>query len=289
MTNASSKNIFTLVFLALVWGSSYVLMKRGLVAFSAVQVSALRIIISAVVLTPFLRKVSKKDLPFLVITAFLGSGIPTFIYPYVIENNLGSSIAGIINSLTPVFTLFFGVLLFKTKTNWVSAIGIAIAFFGASFLIVSGKNLQELNINTFALIAILAPLFYGFSTNILKSKLNHIPALSLTAFTFALLLPFAIWVLFQTDFLFLLKNHENAYSSLGYIAILGVLGTAIALVVFNYLIRETTAIYASSVTFLMPIVVLAWGFYEGENIGIPHLMALLFILIGVYFLNYFKK
>lgn len=263
-------------------------MKRGLVAFSAIQVSALRIIISAVVLIPFLGKVSKKDIPFIAVAAFLGSGLPTFIYPLAITR-VDSSIVGIINSLTPVFTLIFGVILFKNKTNWISILGMAISLIGAGILILKGESISDLSINSFALIAILAPLFYGFSSNILKEKLNHIPALKLTSVTFAMLFPFALVLLLQTNFIDVVKTHPKALSSIGYIAILAVLGTAIALAVFNYLIKHTTAVYASSVTFLMPIIVLFWGVFDGEDIGLIHLVALSLILLGVYILNYLKK
>ncbi|MFT4644527.1 MAG: drug/metabolite transporter (DMT)-like permease, partial [Planctomycetota bacterium] len=152
LTNTNSdatKNFFILIALALIWGSSYILMKRGLVAFSAMQVSALRIIISAIVLSPFLRKVSKKDIPFLVITGFLGSGLPTFIYPIAIAE-VDSSVIGIINSLTPVFTLIFGVLLFKLKTNWLSVLGMFISLLGAGILVLRGESFQNLSINSFA-------------------------------------------------------------------------------------------------------------------------------------------
>ncbi len=285
--SSSTKNLFTLISLALIWGSSYILMKRGLVAFSAIQVSALRIIISALVLAPFLRKVAKEDYLFLAITAFLGSGLPTFIYPLAISR-VDSSVVGIINSLTPVFTLITGLIFFKIKVKWISVLGIFISLFGASLLILKGNSINELHISSFALVAMLAPMFYGFSSNVLKSKLNHIPALRLTAFTFALLLPFAIVILFSTDFLSVMKTHPKAYFSLGYISILAVLGTAFALVVFNFLIKKTTAVYASSVTFLMPVIVLLWGVFDGEDVGVLHIVALSLILFGVYVLNYLK-
>jgi drug/metabolite transporter (DMT)-like permease len=291
LTNTNSdatKNFFILIALALIWGSSYILMKRGLVAFSAMQVSALRIIISAIVLSPFLRKVSKKDIPFLVITGFLGSGLPTFIYPIAIAE-VDSSVIGIINSLTPVFTLIFGVLLFKLKTNWLSVLGMFISLLGAGILVLRGESFQNLSINSFALFAVLAPMFYGLSSNILKSKLNHIQALRLTSFTFVIMLPFALGILFSTDFLEVMNTHPKAYVSLGYISILAVLGTAFALVLFNYLIKRTTAVYAASVTFIMPVIVLLWGVFDGENIGFTHVIALFLILAGVYILNYLKK
>lgn len=288
MISKASKNLLVLIFLALIWGSSYILMKKGLVAFSPVQVAALRIIISALVLLPFLRKIAPKNFIYIVIVAFLGSGLPTFIYPFAITN-IDSSMAGIINSLTPVFTVLFGILLFKTKIKLVQLFGLVISLFGAVLLILLGNENAEMTLNSYALIAVLAPMFYGLSSNVLKSKLTHIPALSLTANTFAILLPFAVVVLFKTDFLVVMKTNTAATASLGFISILAVIGTAMALVIFNFLIKTTSAVYASSVTFLMPIVVLLWGVFDGENIGFIHLLGLFFILVGVYVLNYIKK
>ena len=284
----SIKNLLILIFLAIIWGSSYILMKRGLVAFSAMQVSSLRIIISFLVLSPFLRMLNKKDLPFLLLTAIFGSGLPTYIYPIAIEK-IDSSVVGVINSLTPVFTVIFGLVLFKIKTTWFSILGLIIALIGASLLILKGNNISNLTINSYALLAILAPLLYGFSSNILKFKLSHIPAKQITAFTFALLFPFALAMLLQTNFIEIIKSEPNVIESLAYISILAIVGTALALVVFNYLIKETSAVYASSVTFLMPAVVLLWGVFDNEDIGFIHIIALNLILFGVYVLNYYKK
>lgn len=288
MKTSPTKNLLTLVFLALIWGSSYILMKKGLVAFTPIQVAALRIIISGLVLLPFLRKVAPKNFIYILIVAFLGSGLPTFIYPYAITE-ISSSMAGIINSLTPVFTVLFGILLFKTKVKFIQLIGLSISLFGAILLILLGNENAVLSINSFALIAVLAPVFYGLSSNVLKAKLTHIPALSLTANTFAILLPFALGVLFKTDFIHVMQTHSEANISLFYISILAVVGTAMALVIFNFLIKSTSAVYASSVTFLMPIVVLIWGVFDGEKIGFIHLAGLSLILLGVYILNYLKK
>jgi drug/metabolite transporter (DMT)-like permease len=287
--NVSIKNHITLVFLALIWGSSYVLMKKGLVSFSPLQVAALRILISGIVLLPFLRKIEKKDFLSLTVVALLGSGIPTFIYPLAITR-IDSSVAGIINSLTPVFTMLFGVLLFKTPIRAFQILGLVISLSGAILLVLlSNADKGNFEMNAFALVAILAPMFYGMSSNVLKANLNHIPALRLTASSFFIMLPFALGVLLSTDFVLILKTDKVAYQSLGYIAILAILGTALALVVFNFLIKRTSAVYASSVTFLMPIVVLFWSVLIGEKITWVHVLALLLILIGVYVLNFVKK
>lgn len=287
--NESLKNALTLIFLALIWGSSYILMKKGLEAFSPVQVAALRLIISAIVLTPFLRKIDKKDIKALLLVAFLGTGIPAFLYPLAITQ-IDSSLAGIINSLTPVFTVFFGIIWFGAKMRKIQLIGLLVSLMGALLLILYGKSgLGKVELNAYVLIAVMAPIFYGFSSNILKSKLNHISALPLTAVIFYVLLPPALLMLWQSNFMYAIQTEPKAFVALGYISVLSILGTAIALVFFNVLIKKTSAVYASSVTFLMPIVVLIWGVLAGENIGWIHLIGLSLILIGVYVLNYLRK
>lgn len=264
-------------------------MKKGLVSFSPLQVAALRIFISGFVLLPFLGKIEKKDFLSVIAVALLGSGIPTFIYPLAITK-IDSSVAGIINTLTPVFTMLFGVLLFKTTVRWIQIFGLIISFSGAVLLVLLGTSeTHSIQINSFTLVAIIAPLMYGLSSNVLKANLNHVPALRLTASTFFIMMPFALGVLWFTDFTQILKTDALAFQSLGYITLLATMGTALALVIFNSLIKTTSAIAASSVTFLMPIVVLFWGIVSGENITYVHFLALALILLGVYVLNYLKK
>ncbi|MGB1247595.1 MAG: DMT family transporter [Chitinophagales bacterium] len=283
-------NILLLIVLALIWGSSYFLMKRGLVTFSAMQVAMLRIIFAAIALLPFLPKaiknINRRDLFFALVVGVLGSGIPTYLYPLAITK-IDSSITGIINALTPVFTVLFGWAFFQMKATPVKLLGIGTALFGASLLILQGAD--GIAINQFALIAVLATMCYGFSGNVLKTKLNHVKAAQLTSLTFAMICPVAIAILFTTDFMTVVTTHEQVVPSMIYIAILGVFGTAFALVLFNLLIKRTDALYASSVTFLIPIVALAWGFYDGENIGWAHFVGLAAILVGVYMTNKQKQ
>lgn len=283
-------NVVILLVLALIWGSSYILMKKGLVSFSAVQVSMLRILFAAIALTPFLpaafRNFNKRDLFFAAIVAILGSGIPSYLYPLAITH-VDSGVTGIINTLTPVFTLLFGWFFFKTQAGAAKVLGLVIALAGAVILILfqpaqSGASFEP---NGYALAAVLATVCYGFSSNVLKSKLNHINALELTSLTFALIAPIAAFILFSTNFTDVLHEDKLALPSIGFIAILGVIGTAFALVLFNFLIKRTDALYASSVTFLMPIVAISWGILDGEKITFLHMMGLFCIFVGLYFMN----
>jgi drug/metabolite transporter (DMT)-like permease len=282
-------NILLLIVLTIIWGSSYILMKKGLVAFSALQVSMLRIMFASLALLPFLPKAlknaSRRDIGYALIIAVLGSGIPSYLYPLSITK-IDSGVAGIVNTLTPVFTMFFGWLFFKSTATFTKILGLSLALAGAGFLILFNNGMgQSFTINWYALAAVLATICYGFSSNVLKAKLNHVNPAQLTALTFFIIGPIAFGILLTTDFIDVIQNEPQAIYSMGYIVMLGVIGTGIALVLFNYLIKRTDALYASSVTFLMPVVAIFWGIMDNEPIGIIHLIGLICILGGVTLMN----
>ena len=292
MKKILSVNILLLIILAFIWGSSYILMKRGLDSFSAVQVSMLRIIFAFLALVPFLPKAiqtfNKTDVKNAFVIAIIGSGIPSYLYPLAITH-VDSSVTGIINTLTPLFTMLFGWAFFQFKPTLAKIIGLMVALVGAGMLVVKGGSQMQVSIDFYALMAVLATVCYGFSSNILKAKLNHVKAAPLTALTFAIIGPLALIILFSTNFLQVLQSHPKAFMSLFYIGFLGVIGTALALVLFNFLIKRTDALYASSVTFLMPIVAMFWGFMDNEQLGLTHVMGFILVLLGVFLTNKYQS
>jgi drug/metabolite transporter (DMT)-like permease len=292
MKKILSVNILLLIILAFIWGSSYILMKRGLDSFSAVQVSMLRIIFAFLALVPFLPKAiqtfNKTDVKYAFVIAIIGSGIPSYLYPLAITH-VDSSVTGIINTLTPLFTMLFGWAFFQFKPTLAKIIGLMVALVGAGMLVVKGGSQMQVSIDFYALMAVLATVCYGFSSNILKAKLNHVKAAPLTALTFAIIGPLALIILFSTNFLQVLQSHPKAFMSLFYIGFLGVIGTALALVLFNFLIKRTDALYASSVTFLMPIVAMFWGFMDNEQLGLTHVMGFILVLLGVFLTNKYQS
>ena len=264
MRKLLSVNIALLVALAFIWGSSYILMKRGLDSFSAIQVSMLRILFAALVLIPFLPKAlksfSKQEVKYALVVALLGSGIPSYLYPLAITH-VDSSLTGIINTLTPLFTMLFGWAFFQFKPTLAKIIGLIIALVGVALLVVKPGTNKLFTLDFYSLIAVLATVCYGFSSNVLKAKLGHVKAAPLTGLTFALIGPIALVILLSTNFIEVLQSDPKALMSLMYVAILGMVGTAFALVLFNYLIQRTDALYAASVTFLMPIIAMFWGYW----------------------------
>ena len=260
-----------------------------MVVYSSSEVGALRIFIAFLVLTPLIFKHVKKE-HFKYWPAFLGMGmlgnfIPAFLFTKA-ETVISSSLAGMLNSLTPLFTLLFGVLLFKAKTKTLNVIGILIGFIGAIGLLVTGKSEDMGNNLSFGLYVVIATISYAMSVNIIKRFLNEGPAVSATVWALMFIGPVAgIYLFTATDFTADLQNHPEAYSSLGYISILAIFGTAISVIIFNILIRNTNALFASSVTYLIPIVAMIWGIFDGEAVLLQHFIWIVVILLGVYLVN----
>jgi drug/metabolite transporter (DMT)-like permease len=277
-----------LLALALVWGSSFILMKRGLESFTSQQVAALRMFIAFIFLLPLAYRHLKKEhlvhwKGFLA-TGLLGNFIPAFLFTEA-ETGISSALTGMLNSLTPLFTLILGVMLFQAKTKWLNVLGVIIGFVGAIGLLTVGKS-EEMNNNMlFGLYVVIATICYGLSVNIIKKWLNGVNSVTITVWAFVMVGPPAGVYLFTTDFLDRLQTQPQAWQSLGYIVILAVFGTALSVIVFNVLIKMTNALFASSVTYLIPIVAIGWGFFDGEGIEMLHFIWIGLILLGVYLVN----
>lgn len=275
---------FTMAFLSLIWGSSFILMKRGLVSFSAEEVAAYRIFIVFVSLVPFsfkfLKNLKGKQAFILFLTGIFGSAFPYFFFVKA-QTQIDSSLSGILNSLTPLFTLLFAYFFFKQRFRTFSIIGVLLGLIGASGLIYFSGNESLSGISYYAILPIVASASYGLNVNLIKMYLQHLSSIEITGLSFMTIGPFTgLYLFLGTDFIPHLTSSEQGWTSLGYITILGVVGTAVAVWIFNMLIKETSALFASSVTYLIPIVAIAWGVLDHENINIYQ-----FIFTGVIFLG----
>ena len=282
----SIKNYVVLILLAVIWGSSFILMKRGLDVYSYTQVAALRLFIAFLSLTPFLLRavkvVQKKHIIPIVVMALFGNGIPAFLFTKA-QTQLDSSLVGILNSLVPLFTLLLGVYFFKTKPTKTNIVGIIIGLCGAVFLTYS-TIAEGVEINNYVFLVILATVMYAISINVIKKYLQDLDALSISSLAFLVIGPVSAVYIFNTDFL-ALSVTERGVEALLYIALLAVVGTSLAVVIFNQLISRSSAIFASSVTYLIPIVAIFWGVFDGEKVTIIHLLSVVIILSGVYLVN----
>lgn len=280
-----------LIALAFIWGSSFILMKQGLKVFSSYQVAAMRMFISFVVLLPLIirniKKITINNIKSLLIVAFIGNAFPAFLFT-IAQKHIDSSLAGILNSLTPLFTLFIGVILYKAKTGFLNIIGILIALIGSVGLFIHDiGNFFEGN-NVYALLIVLATLFYGFNINEVKEKLHDLDgiAISAIAFLFAGSLS-GIYLLFSG----IEENFANpdALESFSYIAILAIFSSAIAVIAINILIKYTSSIFAASVTYIIPVFAIFWGIMDGELLKTTDIISIVVILAGIYLINKPKK
>jgi len=281
--------------LAFIWGSSFILMNRAMfdnsnapTLLSASEVGAVRMVLAALFMLPFVYKSRKiffsKDWIWLLLVGLLGNFLPAFLFTYA-EQTISSSQAGMLNSLVPIFSLIVSVVLFSKKVKTKGLIGILIGFTGTLLLIYFSQSSHKSSTVDYSavLMVILASMCYALSLNIIKEKLEHVPSIQLTAVSLVyMLIPSAI-VLSCTDFVSKITDN-TFYPAIGYTALLAIGGTAIALILFNKLIKQTSATFASSVTYLIPFVAISWGIVFNEPINWSESFILL-ILAGIYLIK----
>ena len=278
-----------LILLSLIWGSSFILIKKGLLVYSAGEVGAIRILSACLFLVPVsiprLRKLSTDNVKLLLLIGMVGTFFPAFLFA-IGQTRLDSGITGVMNGLTPIFTLVIGALFFSQKFTKGNYWGIALAFIGTVVLLTAGSGGELAEFNYYALFIVLATAMYGTNLNIIKYKLAHLTPLVITSVSILLVGPFAgIYLLTATDFTVKLATAEGSWQALGYIALLGVMSTAIALVIFNKLVQMTTPIFTSTVTYLIPIVALTWGILDGEVLIVGQIIGIAAILLGILITN----
>ena len=275
-----------MILLAFIWGSSFILMKKGLIVFNDLEVAQLRMGIAWLSLLPFvwnkLFKIQKKHIIPILVVGLFGNGFPAFLFTKA-QTELDSSLIGILNALVPLFTFVLAMLLFKTKVKVSQLIGILLGLSGAVWLIAGGGLVLE-NAH-YSWYIIVATLCYAISLNTIKNYLQEMSAIDISGLAFFVVGPFCLLALRFSDFSFKMMNSEGANLALFYIIILSTVGTSIALVLFNQLVKGTTAIFASSVTYLIPIVAIFWGFIDGEIITLNHFIGIAIILGGIHLVN----
>ncbi len=229
-----------------------------------------------------LKFISKKEWKWLAISGFLGSFFPAFLFA-IAGTEIDSAVISILNSLTPLNTILLGFAVFKITSTKRQVLGVIVGFVGTSLLILKGAELNPNQNYLFASFIILSTDMYGANVNIIKRHLQHVPPLSIATGNYVVIFIPAIIVLLCANFFSEITfQNPNFKMSMVYITILSFFGTALAKVMFNKLVHMATPVFASSVTFLMPIVALMWGFLDGETFGILQIVATIIILFGVY-------
>lgn len=278
-----------MIVLALIWGSSFILIKQGLKVFSPDQVGALRVSSAFLFLLPSalfrLKELRNHHYPMLFFSGMLGIFIPAFLFAFA-QTRMSSSVAGIINTLTPMFTMLVGVLLFSQRFRAIAIVGIVLSFGGTVLLILSREAGQVTGVNFYALLIVLACICYGTNLNYIKFKIADLRALTITSMSVVFIGPFAlVYLLGFTDFTTRLQTAEGGWEAFGFILLLGMMGTAVATILFNRLVKISTPLFASSVTYIMPIVAVMWGVLDDEKLYAGHYIGMVAIVAGVYLAN----
>jgi drug/metabolite transporter (DMT)-like permease len=279
--------------LALIWGSSFILMKHGLFAsdgsrvLNSEDIAAVRMIVAALILLPTsikaMGKVATGDHKYIAIVGFAGSAIPALCFATA-QQKMDSGVAGMLNSLTPLFTFLIGVFVFRRKVEWLQLAGIALAMTGTLVLITSGHQASQLH-GGYAMLLMLATFLYGMSVNTIAAKLQHVNALHITSISLLMAaIPYVFYV-FMSDMNLRILQHPEGMHALGYIVLLGAMGTGAANFIYFRITQIAGPLYASSVTYLIPIVAYCWAIVDGESIGLMQVMSAVLILCGVALLR----
>ena len=265
------------------------MIKKSLLGLTPLQLGALRIVITGLLLLAFgfksLKTIRRHNYKWIVATGLLGTFFPVFLFSYA-ETEVDSSIVSILNSLVPLNTVLFGLAVFKITTTKRQVVGVIIGFIGTMLLIASGAHLNPHQNYLFAGLVIIATVMYAINVNIIKKYLFNEAPLAITSGNFVvIIIPAFVMLLFSDFFSVSTFNKDGFYESMFYIVLLSIFGTAIAKVLFTKLVHISSPVFASSVTYVMPLVAVLWGLLDGERISFIQVLGGVIILLGVYLSN----
>ena len=287
--NTEQKKWIFLFLLALTWGSSFILIKKGLLGLSPFQLGSLRTVMSSLFIFTIgfksLKTIQSHQWKWIIITGFIGTFFPSFLFAFA-ETEVDSGIVSILNSLVPLNTVLIGLAVFKITSTKTQVFGVILGFVGASMLIFNSMELHPDQNYLYAGFVILATVMYASSVNIIKRYLQDVKPIAIATGNFvAIIIPAILVLSFSNFFTTLTFENESIYLSIGCVAILSLFGTVMAKIIFNSLIQISSPVFASSVAYLMPLVALLWGLLDGEVFGINQGLASSLILLGVYLVN----
>ena len=276
---------YLLIILSLIWGSSFILIKRGLLGLTPFQLGSLRIIFCALFLLIVgfnsLKNIPRGKWKYLAITALFGTFLPVYLFS-IAQTEIHSSITAILNSLTPLGTLVIGAAVFGLSFQKRQLFGVLIGLLGCALLVFKGA-IDNPNQNYFyTLFVVVAALCYSVNINLIKKYLSDVSPLSISTGNFAVMIIPALVILFSSDFADAVAQPETQHAML-YIAVLGIIGTGVANIIFFKLIHISSPIFTSSVTYMIPVVAFGWGLFDNESLSMLQVLGAVIILLGVYF------
>lgn len=289
--NNYNKKWGLLIVLSIIWGSSFILIKKGLDQLSPIHLGSLRIIFTSLVIFVFSYKslitIKKEKWKWIIITAYVGTFFPVYLVGFG-QTELDSGLASILTTLTPISTLVVGIFFFNLFFTKKQIVGLSIGLIGTFMLLYEGSLNSETNI-FFAIFIVITTIGYGASVNLIKTHLTDIPPTAVTAGIFLSILPPAVLILIFSDFSSLNFSNNQVISSILYILVLAIFSSAIAQTLFNVFVKIASPLFASSVTYTMPVVAILWAVLDGEELTLIQYFASVIILFGVYLVNQKEK
>ena len=283
--------IFLLAILSIIWGSSFLLMKIGLDAFSPLEIAAIRLTIAGLVLLPVvvmkIGSLNIKQILLLAIIGLTGNGIPAFLFPLA-EQVLPTAVAGVLNAMTPIFTVILAAAFFKARFPLIQVVGITIGLVGTILLATANEEGVDLSQNIqYSLLIVLATICYAISVNLTKEYFSTTSPFLITGVAlFSLAIPSVVFLLAKGDLITRMETHPDFWPSFGAVALLGAIGTALAVALFYRMLQISSLIFATSVTYTIPIVAVLIGvFYLNDSLDWRHYLGFSVILGGVYLVN----
>lgn len=297
MDNSRLKYLY-LIILSLIWGSSFILIKKALggengeLVLEPLQLGAVRTMISGVILIAIGWKsfaaTDKKDWPWLAVSGLLGTFFPAFLFAYA-QTEIDSAISAILNSTVPLISLIMGAVIFGISFSRNQFIGVIVGLAGAIGLVVAGMESHPDQNYLFAGLILIACVCYASNVNIIKKYLQNIKPLAIATGNFIFIVPLAIIVFFSADGQSIEFTDSRVQESFLYIIILCVFGTVAAKIMFNKLVQMTSPVFATSVTYLMPVIGLTWGVLDGEFFNLWQGIATAVIIFAVVLVTREKK
>ena len=281
-----------LLLLSLIWGTSFILIKKGLIGLTQIQLGSLRIVMTSIILfsvgMPALKEIKRPQWTWIGLSALFGTFFPAFLFAFA-QKHIESAVASILNSFTPLATAILGYTVFRIYTTKRQILGVLIGLVGSIMLILAGTKINPQQNHWYGILVLIASVGYALNVNIIKKYLKDLSPMAIATGNFVLIVLPALLILIATGYFSQVWTMPKVQVSTGYIAILALFGTALAKILFNKMIQISSPVFASSVTYTMPVVAVMWGVFDGERFGWHQVLSAGIVLLGVYLAHQSKK
>lgn len=287
-----NKKWLYLLLLSLIWGTSFILIKKGLIGLTQIQLGSLRIVMTSIILfsvgMPALKEIKRPQWTWIGLSALFGTFFPAFLFAFA-QKHIDSAVASILNSFTPLATAILGYTVFRIYTTKRQILGVLIGLVGSIMLILAGTKINPQQNHWYGILVLIASVGYALNVNIIKKHLKDLSPMAIATGNFVLIVLPALVILIATGYFSQVWTMPKVQVSTGYIAILALFGTALAKILFNKMIQISSPVFASSVTYTMPVVAVMWGVFDGERFGWHQVLSAGIVLLGVYLAHQSKK